>query len=138
MRGALGGAALGLGGFGLAQTVGQQGGALGAAGRIGGLAAMGGGAGLMFGPMGGAIGGGIGAAVGIGQELGIPGAGAIAGMFGAGKPKGGGGGGGKVAENIKNIGTQNITMNIYVQDKEMAKEIIEKADEQMTASAEAG
>ena len=52
--------------------------------------------------------------------------------------KGGGGGGGKQAETIKNIGTQNITMNIYVKDKEMAKEIMEKADEEMTASAEAG
>ena len=136
----LGGAALGLGGFALAQTAGQQGGAMGVAGRVGGLGMMGAGIGTMFAPgIGTAIGGGLGLGLGAAQELGVPGAGAIAGMFGAGKPKGGGGGGDtNVTGDIKNIGTQNINMNIYVQDKEMAKEIIKNVDEQATASAEAG
>ncbi|KKL13800.1 hypothetical protein LCGC14_2522130, partial [marine sediment metagenome] len=51
---------------------------------------------------------------------------------------GGYGGDTNVTGDIKNIGTQNINMNIYVQDKEMAKEIIKNVDEQATASAEAG
>jgi len=128
----LGGAAMGIGGFALAQTAGQQGGAMGVAGRVGGLGLMGAGIGTMFAPgIGTAIGGGLGLGLGAAQELGVPGAGSIAGMFGAGKPKGGGGGGDtNVTGDIKNIGTQNITMNVYVQDKNV--------DEQMTASAEAG
>jgi len=127
------------GGVALGQTAGQQGGALGAAGRIGSLGLTGAGIGTMIMPgYGTVIGAGLGLGVGAGQELGIPGMGSIAKMFGAGKPGGGGGGGTTSSGDVKNIGTQNITMNIYVKDKEMAKEIMEKVDEEMTASAEAG
>ena len=134
----MGGAAMGIGGYALASTVGQQGGAMGVAGRVGGLGLMGAGMGTMIAPgIGTAIGGGLGLGLGAAQELGVPGAGSIAKLFGAGKP-GGGGGDTSVTGDIKNIGTQNITMNVYVQDKEMAKEIIKNVDEQMTASAEAG
>lgn len=133
----LGGGALMAGGLLGGQALGGQGGAVGTMGRIGGMGMMGAGAGLMFGgPMGAAVGGGIGLGVGALDQALL--GGKIGGFLGMGGGKGGGGGGGKQAETIKNIGTQNITMNIYVKDKEMAKEIMEKADEEMTASAEAG
>ena len=133
----LGGGALIGGGLLAGQALGQQGGAVGTLGRIGGMGMMGAGAGLMVGgPMGALVGGGIGLGVGA-LDQGLLG-GKIGNFMGMGGGGGGGGGRGKVAENIKNIGTQNITMNVYVQDKEMAKEIITNIDEQMTASAEAG
>lgn len=132
----LGGGALIGGGLIGGQLLGQQGGMLGTLGRVGGMGAMGAGIGTMFAPgLGTAIGGAAGLGVGALDQALLGGKiGRFLGMGGG----GGGAGGGKTAETIKNIGTQNITMNIYVQDKEMAKEIMEKADEEMTASAEAG
>jgi len=132
----LGGGALMAGGLMGGQLLGQQGGAVGTMGRIGGMGMMGAGAGMMMGgPMGALVGGGLGLGVGA-LDQGLMG-GKIGKFLGMG---GGGGGGGdtNVTGDIKNIGTQNITMNVYVQDKEMAKEIIKNVDEQMTASAEAG
>jgi hypothetical protein len=135
----LGGGALMAGGLLGGQALGQQGGTMGTLGRIGGMGMMGAGAGLMFGgPMGAAVGGGIGLGVGALDQTLLGGKiGNFLGMGGKGGG-GGGGGGGKIAENIKNVGTQNVTFNIYVKDKEMVKEIYDKLDEQMTASAEAG
>jgi len=133
----LGGGALMAGGLGLGMIGGQQGGAAGTASRIGGMGMMGAGAGLMVGgPMGALVGGGLGLGVGA-LDQGLLG-GKIGKFMGMGGGGGGGGGGGDVTGDIKNIGTQNITMNVYVKDKEMAKEIIKNIDEQMTASAEAG
>ena len=132
----LGGGAMLGGGMLMGNLLGKQGGAVGTMGRIGGMGMMGAGAGMMMGgPMGALVGGGLGLGVGALDQ------GLLGGKIGKFLGMGGGGGGqqgGKVAENIKNIGTQNNTVNVYVQDKEMAKEIIANIDEQMTASAEAG
>ncbi|KKM81470.1 hypothetical protein LCGC14_1329540, partial [marine sediment metagenome] len=133
----LGGGAMLGGGMLMGNLLGRQGGAVGTMGRIGGMGMMGAGAGMMAGgPLGALVGGGVGLGVGA-LDQGLLG-GKIGKFLGMGGGGGGGGGGGKVAETIKNIGTQNITMNVYVQDKEMAKEIVANIDEQMTASAEAG
>lgn len=133
----LGGGALMAGGMGLGMVGGQQGGAVGTASRIGGMGMMGAGAGFMLGgPAGAAVGGLAGLGVGA-LDQGLLG-GRIGKFMGMGGGGGGGGGRGGGGGPVKNIGTQNITMNVYVQDKEMAKEIIQNIDEEMTASSMAG
>ncbi len=132
------GMGMGIGATGLNMAAGGRSDIWGSAARVGSMAGYGAMMGSPFGPMGMGIGAGVGGAVGLAAELGVPGAGAVTGLFGVNKPKSGGEGGTTSTGDVKNIGTQNITMNIYVKDKEMAREIMSHADEEMTASAEAG
>jgi len=138
-RGLQGGMMAG-GGMLMGNTLGQQGGTMGTMGRMGGMGLTGAGIGMMAGgPMGAAIGGGIGLGIGGASELGIPGATHIAGLLGMGKPQnGGGGGGGGGGGKVTNIGTQNITMNIKVDDPKLVKEMYKQLDEQSTQSAMEG
>ena len=132
------GAGAGVGAYALNAAAGGRNDLMGSVARVGSAAGYGAMMGSPFGPWGMGIGAGVGGGVGLAAELGVPGADKLTGMFGINKPGGGGGGDTNVTGDIKNIGTQNITMNVYVQDKEMAREIIKNVDEQATASAEAG
>ncbi len=131
------GGGAGIAATGLNMAAGGRNDIWGSAARVGSMAGYGAMLGSPFGAPGMAIGAGIGGGVGLAAELGVPGASALTSLFGVNKPSGDGGGTTSTGD-VKNIGTQNITMNIYVKDKEMAREIMTHADEQMTASAEAG
>ena len=98
-----------------------------------GMGGMGAGIGMMAGgPLGALAGAGIGAGMGLLDKKLL--GGKLGGFLGMGGG-GGGGGGGKTADKIVNIGTQNNSFNIKVEDPKAAKEILKDAEEKAVQSA---